>query len=74
MSAVDPASGTITLTSGTKKITINTSSKTSFKRFAGDSVKYQDAKPGTLAQVQPKDQLQARGTKSADGLTVAWIV
>lgn len=70
VSAVDPASGTITLASGTKKITVETSGKTSFKRFAGDSVKYQDAKPGTLAQIQPKDQLQARGTKSADGLTV----
>jgi hypothetical protein len=70
VSAVDPASGTITLMAGTKKITIDTSSKTVFKRFAGDSVKYQDAKPGTLAQIQAKDQLQARGTKSADGTTV----
>ncbi|HXE08085.1 MAG TPA: hypothetical protein VN612_09320 [Acidobacteriaceae bacterium] len=70
VTAVDPATGAITLTSGTKKITVDTSSKTSFKRFAGDSVKYQDAKPSTLAQIQPKDQLQARGTKSADGLTV----
>jgi hypothetical protein len=70
VSAIDPASGAITLASGTKKITVETSGKTSFKRFAGDSVKYQDAKPGTLAQIQPKDQLQARGTKSADGLTV----
>jgi len=70
VSAVDPAAGTITLTAGTKKLTIVTSSKTEFKRFAGDSVKYSDAKPGTLAQVQVKDQLQARGTKSADGLTV----
>jgi hypothetical protein len=33
-------------------------------------VKYQDAKPGTLADIHTKDQLQARGTKSADGLTV----
>ena len=70
VSAVDPATGTITLTAGTKKVTIDTSSKTEFKRFAGDSVNYADAKPGTLAQVQLKDQLQARGTKSADGLTV----
>ncbi len=70
VSAIDPASGTITVTSGTKKITVDTTGKTAFKRFASDSVKYQDAKPGTLAQVQVKDQLQARGTKSADGLTV----
>jgi hypothetical protein len=70
VSAVDPATGTITLTSGTKKITVATNSKTEFKRFAGDSVQYQDAKPGTLADIHPKDQLQAKGTKSADGTSV----
>jgi hypothetical protein len=68
--AVDPATGAITIASGPKKIVIDTSSKTVFKRFAGDSVKYQDAKLGTIAQIQPKDQLQARGEKSADGTTV----
>jgi hypothetical protein len=70
VSTVDPASGTITITSGTKKLVINTSSKTQFKRFAGDSVKYQDAKPGTIAEIQPKDQLQVRGAKSADGASM----
>jgi hypothetical protein len=70
VSSVDPATGTITITSGPKKIVIDTSSKTVFKRFAGDSVKYQDAQVGTIAQIHPKDQLQARGAKSADGLTV----
>ena len=70
VSAVDPATGTITITSGTKKTIVDTSSNTAFRRFAGDSVKYEDAKPGTLAQIQPKDQLQARGAKSADGATI----
>jgi len=70
VSSVDPATGAITIESGPKKIVIDTTSKTVFKRFAGDSVKYQDAKPGTLAEIKPKDQLQARGVKSADGLTV----
>ena len=50
---------------------VNTTGKTEFKRFAGDSVKYEDAKPGTLAQIQKNDQLQARGAKSADGTTIA---
>ena len=67
---VDPATGAVTLTIGTKKVIVNTSSKTDFRRFASDSVKYQDAKPGTLAQIQPKDQLQARGTLSADGASM----
>lgn len=70
VASVDPANGTIVINSGAKKITISTSSKTVFKRFAGDSVKYQDAKASTISQIQPKDQLQARGTKSADGLSM----
>jgi hypothetical protein len=70
VSTVDPASGIITITSGAKKLAIDTSSKTEFRRFASDSVKYQDAKPGALAQIQPKDQLQARGAKSADGMSM----
>jgi hypothetical protein len=67
VSSVDPASGAITLTVGTKKLIVNTSSKTVFRRSAGDSVKYEDTKLGTLSQIQPKDQVQARGTKSTDG-------
>jgi uncharacterized protein DUF5666 len=70
VTAVDAGSGTITLTSGTKKIVVTTSAKTDFRRFTGDSVKYQDAKPGTLAQIQAGDQVQARGVKAADGLSV----
>jgi hypothetical protein len=70
VSAVDPATGAITLDAGGKKIAVATSSKTDFMRFAVDSVKFQDAKPGTLAQIQPGDQIQARGTKSADGSSV----
>jgi hypothetical protein len=71
VSTVDAASGAITLTSGAKKIVVNTTGKTEFKRFSGDSVKYEDAKPGTLGQIQKNDQLQARGTKSADGASIA---
>jgi hypothetical protein len=70
VSTVDPSTGTITISAGAKKTVIDTSSKTVFRRFAGDSVKYQDAKPSTLAEIQPKDQLQARGAKSADGTSI----
>jgi co-chaperonin GroES (HSP10) len=70
VTAVDAASGTITLTSANKKIAVTTTAKTDFRRFASDSEKYQDAKPGTMAQIQVGDQVQARGAKSADGLTV----
>jgi len=70
VAAVDPASGAITLTSGAKKIEVETTVKTDFKRFARDSEQYQDALSGTLAQIHAGDQLQARGTKSADGSSV----
>ena len=70
VSAIDPASGAITVGSGTKKVVINTSAKTEFRRWAGDSVAYQDAKPGTLADIHVKDHVQARGEKSADGTSV----
>jgi len=71
VNAVDPATGAITIMSGAKKIVVNTTGKTVFRRFVGDSVKYEDAKPGMLAQIQKNDQLQARGAKSADGTTIA---
>jgi len=67
VSSVDASSGAITLTVGAKKLLVNTSAKTQFKRFSSTSVKYEDAKPGKLADIQGKDQLQARGDKSADG-------
>jgi hypothetical protein len=69
VSAVDP-SGAITVTVGAKKVTVTTSAKTDFRRFTGDSVKFQDAKSGTFSQITVGDQIQARGTKSADGATV----
>jgi len=70
VSAVDPVKGTITIDVGTKKLIVVTSSTTKFRRFMGDSVKYEDSKPGTIAQVQPKDQLQVLGNKSDDGTTI----
>jgi hypothetical protein len=70
VSAVDPNGGAISLTAGANKFTVTTSGQTVFKRFSGDSVNYQDAKQGTLADIHAGDQLQARGQKSADGLSV----
>ena len=44
--------------------------KTSFKRYAPDSVKFGEAKPSKAAEVSVGDQLRARGEKSEDGLKV----
>ena len=68
VSAVD--GGTLTISAGAKKIQIQTTDSTKFRRYSGDSVKFEDAKPGTLAQIQVGDQLRVRGTKSEDGATI----
>jgi Domain of unknown function (DUF5666) len=67
VSAVDAGASSLVLSVGAKKLTVNTSSATKFRRYAGDSVKFEDAKPGTLAQIQVGDQLRVRGAKSNDG-------
>jgi hypothetical protein len=70
VSAVDRASGTVTITARGKKIAIQTTSATVFRRYASDSVKFEDALPGTLSQVQPGDQLRVRGAHSEDGSSI----
>jgi hypothetical protein len=80
VSEVDSATGTITISvtslGGTKKVAVQTSKHTAFRRYAPDSVKFDDAKPGTLREIQPGDQLRARGDRSGDGsgLTAEEIV
>jgi hypothetical protein len=80
VSEVDSATGTITISvtslGGTKKVAVQTSKNTAFRRYAPDSVKFDDAKPGTLREIQLGDQLRARGDRSGDGsgLTAEEIV
>jgi co-chaperonin GroES (HSP10) len=68
--SVDASAGTLTIAVGAKEVAVKTSDATQFRRYAGDSVKFEDAKPGTLAQIQPGDQLRVRGAKSDDGSTI----
>ncbi|MBB5341694.1 DUF5666 domain-containing protein [Tunturiibacter gelidoferens] len=70
VSAVDAGAGSVALSVGAKKLTVKTSSATKFRRYAGDSVKFEDAKPGTLAQIQVGDQLRVRGATSDDGSSI----
>lgn len=68
---VDAASNAITINNSMiaagKPITIHLSPATTIRRYAPDSVKFDDAKPGTLDQIKPGNQLRARGTKNDDG-------
>jgi len=70
VSAIDSSSGALTVSSGARKLQIVTSPTTSFRRYADGSVRFEDAKPGTLAQIHAGDQLLARGAKSEDGSSV----
>ena len=71
VSAVDAGSGTITISTmvirTVNKLAIHISKDTVIRRYAPESVKFDDAKPGTLDQIKPGDQLRARGSRSADG-------
>jgi len=55
---------------GEKIATVTVKEATSYRRYAPDSVKFADAKPSALAEVNVGDQLRARGQKSEDGLKV----
>jgi hypothetical protein len=77
VSAVDVAAGTVTISAGAfgakKDVVIHASPNTVVRRYAPDSVKFDDAKPSTLAEIHPGDkdhpgdQVRARGTRSPDG-------
>jgi ribosomal protein L24 len=68
VSAIDPASGTITVSvTPTVSIAVKTSKDTGFLRYAPNSIKFADAQKGTLDQIKTGDQLRARGNRSADG-------
>ena len=71
VTAVDASSGTITISmmsfSGTKNIAIHTSKDTVLRRYAPNSVKFDDAKVAPMDQIRAGDQLRARGTKNGEG-------
>jgi len=74
VSAVDPAARTVTISvtslAGKKNIVIHSSPTTVIRRYAPDSVKFDDAKTGTLKEIHPGDQVRARGERNADGSAV----
>jgi hypothetical protein len=68
--AVDPASGTVTIStaavSAGKTIAIHLAKNAVVRRYAADSIKFDDAQISSLDQIKPGDQLRARGNRSAD--------
>jgi len=64
---VDPATGTVTISVRSKDVLIHVSGSTVIRRYALDSMKFDDARPSTLQELHPGDQVRARGERSVDG-------
>jgi hypothetical protein len=75
VTAVDPGASTVTISTtvmGEKKqVAINITKTTVLRRYAPDSIKFDDARPAPLDAIHPGDQLRARGSRSADGTSLA---
>jgi hypothetical protein len=73
--SVNAGTGIIEITSGAgatqKTITLHTTPTTVLRRYASNSVSFDQAKPAPIETIQVGDQLRARGTKNADGTDVA---
>ena len=71
VNSVDASTGAIAITTNAlgpnKDVVIHISKDTILRRYAPDSVKFDDANPGPLSEIVSGDQLRARGTRSADG-------
>jgi len=71
VTSIDPAAGTVTISSGgfgaSRKITVHIAGNTILRRYAPGSANIDAAKPAPLSQMKVGDQLNARGTRSADG-------
>jgi len=68
---IDATAGTIKISTNAqgaaKEVTVQISKQTILRRYAPNSVKFDDAKPAVIDQIKVGDQLRARGTRNADG-------
>jgi hypothetical protein len=75
VTAVDAAAGTVSISmtsfTGSKTVAIHTAKNTILRRYAPNSVKFDDAKVAPIDQIKAGDQLRARGTKNEDGSELA---
>ena len=71
VAAVDSSGSAISITTAAladkKTVTVRFSESTVLRRYAPDSVKFDDAKAAPISAIRPGDQLRARGARSEDG-------
>jgi Domain of unknown function (DUF5666) len=74
LTAVDAAAHQATLAArtaeGPKSITLSLPDSVQYMRYSPASVKTADAKPGTIADLQPGDQVRVLGTKNEEGTEI----
>src|SRR5579883_640553 len=68
--SVDPAAQVLTIKQGAKEITVKPGPKTEFLRYALDSAKLSDAKPGKFTDIKSGDEVHVLGNKNADGTSI----
>jgi hypothetical protein len=75
VSSVDAAASTIvigvTVAGEKKNIVVKISKDTVLRRYAANSVKFDEAVPAGLDAIKPGDQLRARGERTPDGTALA---
>jgi hypothetical protein len=68
---VDSQGGNITLSVSNQTVIVSTTAQTIFRKYASDSVKWEDATSARLDSIHPGDQLRAKGDKNEDGTQFA---
>lgn|SRR5208283_1490223 len=68
---VNPAAKTVVIKAGHGQFLVQTAAATDLLRYAPDSAKLADAKPGTLGEIRVGDELHVLGDKNADGTAIA---
>src|SRR5271166_3974915 len=74
LTAVDAAAHQATMNmraaEGPKSVTLSLPDSVQYMRYSSASTKTADAKPGTIADLQPGDQVRVLGNKNEDGTTI----
>lgn len=74
VTAVDAATGNITVEvrtiAGVRTVSVEPQTDTVFKRYAPNSIRYDQAVNGSATDIRIGDMLRARGDKSTDGATL----
>ena len=72
--SADATAGTVTLSipslTAKKTVVVHTTKDTVVHRYAPDSARPEDAKPSSLVDILPGDQLRARGNENAEGTEI----